>query len=363
MPANPDDGARYAARVAELVAEAEAQLLRRIARALAAGIDEPAWEQAALARLQLLRHQLEADVTVLDRRVAEAIRQALLEAHNTGAALALTDLEHLGLPLDTVPPVDHTLDLAEQAAQQARAAVLGTPELLARVYQDAVHAGASEVLGGKVTRLQAAQHVLDRLVSNGVSGFRDKAGRNWSLTSYVEMAVRTTAGQAAVAAHTSALASAGIDLVIVSDSPRECPTCRPWERKVLSLSGQVGAVILPSATGGKPVHVQVEATLDQATAAGLQHPNCTHSLSAYLPGATSMAPARHDADGYDAKQRQRAMERRIREWKRRQALALDDATAARAAGKVREWQSALREHVDAHDLKRLRRREQINQAR
>jgi len=162
---------------------------------------------------------------------------------------------------------------AAQAAEQAAQAIRAVPSQLMAVYRQAVQAGVSEVLGGQNTRLQAAQHVLDRLVSNGITGYRDAAGRNWSLTSYVEMAVRTGAGQAAVQGHVDALQSAGVDLVKVSDSPRECPKCRPWEGKVLSLSGQVGAVLVPSAIGEGAVRVDVEDTLEGARGAGFQHPN------------------------------------------------------------------------------------------
>ncbi|MEV7458777.1 hypothetical protein [Streptomyces rubiginosohelvolus] len=37
------------------------------------------------------------------------------------------------------------------------------------------------------------------------------------------MAVRTSVGRAATEAHMTTLAAAGVDLVVVSSSPRECP--------------------------------------------------------------------------------------------------------------------------------------------
>lgn len=363
MPANPDDGARLAARVADIVAEAERALLKRIADALKAGMDAPDWEQQALSRLQLLQRQIRTGMVSLDAQVAEEIRLVLLEAHSTGAALALIDLEKLGIDPATVPPSTATLPLTEQVAAQASVAILSTPALLSGVFQEVVAAGVTEVLGGQVTRLQAAQHVLDKIAVNGITGFKDKAGRNWSLTSYVEMAVRTGAGQAAIDGHLQSLALGGVDLVEVSDSPRECPTCRPWERQILSQSGQVGGIIVPSVLGGKPVRVNVKASVAQARAAGLFHPNCTHSIKAYLAGATKSPPAESDPDGYDAKQRQREIERRIREWKRREAVALDDASATKAGIKVRQWQVELRSHVADNGLKRLTRREQIEHAR
>src|SRR5690606_17214059 len=38
---------------------------------------------------------------------------------------------------------------------------------------------------------------------------------------------------------------------------------------------------------GEMVTVDVAGTVDQAVAAGLLHPNCRHSLSAFLPGITT----------------------------------------------------------------------------
>jgi Phage minor capsid protein 2. len=138
--------------------------------------------------------------------------------------------------------------------------------------------------------------------------------------------------------------------------------CRPWEGKVLSISGNLrGRVELPSMVGEGTVVVDIAGSVDEARAAGLQHPNCTHSLRAFLPGATRR-PARPTANakGYEAKERQREIERQIRKWKEREAAALTDEAKAGAAAKVRAWQKAMRDHLAANpELKRLPYREQI----
>jgi len=69
-----------------------------------------------------------------------------------------------------------------------------------------------------------------------------------------------------------------------------------------------------------------------------------------------------DPEMYEARQQQRSLERGVRQWKTRGAVALDDKAAAQAQAKVREWQGRLREHVAANDLKRLSYREQIGKA-
>lgn len=366
MPASPADGDLYAHRVARLVDDLEATLLRLLSRLLAKDTktEQRTWMLERLAELQWLKTKAQRATAETMATVEQQIVAAILAAYNHGTATAVHDLDGAGYDFTpgSLPATSTALTLAREPTIMVRRAAAMVPEILGAAYQQAVAAGATEVLGGGATRLQAAQRVLDRLLADGIRGFTDARGRRWSLDTYVEMAVRSTTGQAAVAGHVAQLQAVGVDLVVVSDSPRECPLCRPWEGKVLSLSGQVGALILPSATGGDPVTVRVAGTLAEAKAAGLQHQNCAHRVTAYLPGATRLVAAEHDAAGYADKQQQRALERKVREWKRREALALTPEATATARRKVRYWQGRIREHVDANDLKRLRYREQVGNA-
>ena len=363
MPASPADGDRYAQQVARLVDDLEATLLRLLAQLLAKDTktEYRTWAIERLAELQWLKGKAQRATTETFAVVEREIREAILAAYNHGTATAVHDLDRAGYDFTPggLPATTTALTLASEPTVMVRRAAAMVPEIIAAAYSQAVAAGATEVLGGGATRLQAAQRVLDRLLAEGVRGFTDKAGRRWSLDTYVDMAVRSTTGQAAVAGHVAQLEAAGVALVVVSDAPRECPLCRIWESKVLSLSGQVGAVIVPSVTGGDPVTVRVAGTLAEAKAAGLMHANCRHRVTAYLPGATKLAAAEHDPRGYAAGQEQRALERKVREWKRREAMALTPEAAAKARRKVRDWQSRIREHVDTNDLKRLRAREQV----
>lgn len=363
MPASPADGEQYARQVLRVVEDLEARLFTMLRQALKDQPDSPTWEQRRLAEVQRIRQYAARDTRRALIELEDLIRDLVLHAYNHGAALALDDLDELGHPITPggLPAVARSETFRNAAMRSLGGLDRVLPQLLSAAYTEAVAAGAVETLGGSVTRLQASQHVLDRLLSDGIRGFTDAAGRNWSLESYVEMATRTVTGQAAVQGHMDQLQHAGLDLVMVSDSPRECPLCRPWEGKILSIGGHVDGAIAPSAKTGEVVTVKVAGSVADAKAAGLQHPNCTHRLVAYLPGATKIKATAAPA-GYEAKQRQREIERHIRSWKRREQLALTDDAAASARRKVRQWQGALREHVDANDLKRLRHREQIGTA-
>lgn len=358
MPIGPDDGARLAYEAVELVTNAELVLLRQVAARLRQGIDTPAWATEKLAQLQMLRTSMARDLTALDADLARVVNGAVQRAYTMGQAQAVADLDDLGL---AVRLPDAQWNAITALAYDLQATVTGLAPVVLRsvadAYQQAVSAELGSVLTGAQTRRQTAQAVLNRLLGQGITGFRDTAGRNWRLESYVEMAVRTGAGLSAVAGHTDTLIASGQDLVQVIPGPRACPICDTWGGKILSLTGAGLETIGPDG------RVPVAGTLDQARATGFQHPNCRCNIGIYLPGTSSTVVHRPDPAGYEAQQEQRRLERRIRDAKRRDALALDDVAAAKAGRQVRAAQADLRAHLAAHpELKRQPGREQIGRA-
>lgn len=351
MPVSPALAESLAAGVAELYADAERLMLARIARSLGQGLDAPDWAARKLLEIQFLQAQTRRLITALERKAAVEVAVALSEAYNRGSASAAVDLAALvGESLETVVQPLGGLPPVERLVTETLGYVTATSPRILRVvedvYREVVSRAAAQVLLGTQTRRQAAQEALNEFASKGVTGFVDKAGRGWRLESYVEMAMRTGTAKAAVAGHTDRLQEAGQDLVIVSDSPRECDLCRPFEGKVLSISGR------------DPNHLSV----DEARAAGLFHPSCTHSVGLYIEGVTRPMKGTANPEGYEAKEKQRYLERKVRESKRIEAAALDPAAKKAAQAKVRAYQKKLRDHVAENDLKRLPYREQIGKA-
>ena len=107
-----------------------------------------------------------------------------------------------------------------------------------------------------------AEDIQKFLESKQVQRLVDVGGKNWSLGRYAEMAVRTTHQKVHNQAVMNVALDNGYNLVQVSDHARECQLCRPWENKVLSITG----------AGKYP-------SVEEATASGLFHPNCKHSLT------------------------------------------------------------------------------------
>ncbi|MEK8108668.1 phage minor capsid protein [Micromonospora sp. M12] len=358
----------------DLYRTAEQAILREVTRQLLAGIDAQDWAVNRLGALATLRRTVERVLQVVEADGTEQIREALAKAYRSGQAAATTGLPAQLLPrdpdvvraaavvADVVTRAGVIENLASALVQDVGERHSNVLRHVLDVYRTVIQQATAVSVAGGQTRRQASQHAYRRFIDQGLSSFTDSRGRVWRLSSYVEMAVRTVTQRAAVQGQTDRLQTLGLDLVIVSNSPRECERCRPWEGKVLSISGrQRGRTQMASRVGGGTVTVDIAGTVDEARADGLQHPNCTHALRAFIPGATK--PPTGDLanpKGYEAKQRQREIERQIRHWKEREIGALDDVDRAYAVDKIRWWQAEMRGHLATHpELKRLRYRETI----
>jgi hypothetical protein len=350
VPATPDPelALRLAKTIADLYGDAVASLLQTVAKRLGEGIERPGWAERKLVQMDGMRRAALAEVERLQRLVGPVVVEALTAAEAAGAATAVADLAGVESLEVTLGFVGNQRRAIDALVRETLTNVSFTHTRLLRstldVYRTVIsEAGAPQVLAGVATRRQAAQSALNRLAARGVTGFIDSAGRGWEIESYAEMATRTAVGRAQVAGSLQRFQEAGRDLVIVSDAPQECSTCRPWEGRVLSVSGQDRRY--PSVA--------------TATAAGLFHANCRHALGVFLPGVTKRFTGSADPTGDRDRQQQRYLERGVRRWKRVEAVAMDEQSARIARAKEREWQGRLREHVDERHLKRRPERERL----
>lgn len=379
MPVSPAMAEDLAREVRALYDDASAALLEKLAAALEADIESPRWAELKLAAIGNLRTAVEQVAAALQQDADGAVRRALIEAYNRGRQAAVAELGALDIgrelvareTLPNAPAVDR---LAASMAEDMRPLHQRITRAVVDAYRRIVSTVSGGVLLGGMTRRQASQRALDTFAARGITGFIDKAGRSWELGAYAEMAVRSVTGRAAIEGHIDALTEIGIGLVIVSDAPLECPLCRPWEGEVLVINGQSGPHTIRAEHAIQPgglfaptrtVAVHVAGSLVEARGQGLFHPNCRHSLSAFLPGVTTrpQAPPHPHGATYEDTQHQRYLERQVRVWKRRHAAAMDDAARRRANARVREYQARIRALTDAKGLPRKRQREQIGAAR
>lgn len=336
-----------------------------------------AFEREILARI-------EKDLRVFGRDIRRFSDEQIAEAYIRGVRDAKTTASRLGQPTDTrapIPgrqvfapvPVNATASAVQQlttAGLSAHAGYVGafqqavindgatmqmmilreTRDVLRNIQIEASRAQFLEA--DTLTRRGFTQGILDRIATDGIPAVRYADGRMVSVEAYSEMVARTTLGNCARQGGLNRSAEMGNDLVRMSTHARSSPMCEPWEGGVYSQSGS------------SDKYPDLQTAIDE----GAFHPNCKHSLNPYYegispelqPDGTPEENLLGNSVTYEAEQQQRYYERGIRQWKRREAVALTPEQAERAKSKVAEWQGKQREHLTENPyLRRQYQREQI----
>lgn len=377
MAISPKQEEQLAIEIRRIYMDAEIRLLEMIARRLVSGPGDVAkWQTEKMNQLSGVIREAQQIVGGVNRKIPKAIEKIMELAYLAGETSAADDLAEAlkaikeGEPIpddiqmalfpgDPDPSIDIDATMAtftgintgaiEALAGATAETLVATSVPIVRnvddIYRRVVTTVVGSPLTGVETRREATQRILDGFAKSGVRVFDGK--RTWNIASYSEMATRTAIGQASVQGHLNKMDQMGFDLVQVSDHHEECDLCRPWEGKILSRSG------------GHPKYK----SLDEAIRAGLFHPNCGHRLNTYFEGLTKALTKTKDPEGYEQRQYQRYMERSIREWKRRAALAQTDKAKQTANNKVQEWNDRMAAFIDDTGRRRKREREQNKRAR
>lgn len=378
MAISPNYSERLALEIRRIYEDAEIRLLQLIAKRLVSGSGDVAeWQREKMNQLAVVLRDIQRIMVGTNREIPKAIEKVIELAYLAGDESAVRDLTEaleaikdgedmpediqmvlFGGEIDPEFDIDTTMatftGINTGAVEAIAAATVGeltdmAVPIVRRVddlYRQTVLSVVSSPLTGVETRREATQRILDSFAKNGITHYR--GGRNYNIASYSEMATRAAIGQASVQGHINKMQEMGFDLVQVSDHKEECDLCRPWEGKILSVSGN------------DPDHEP----LSKATSAGLFHPNCGHRLNTYFKGLTTTLEKTEDPDGYKERQTQRYLERGIREWKRRVALAEGNPDAKkRAEAKLAEWNSRMSEFIADTGRRRKREREQNVRAR
>lgn len=338
MPIAPNALEAQARALLDLYAQAERQMLRRMARRLISGTGASIWAQRKYAELSAMRNELQHIVAALEKQASTLRGDLLSRAYDLGESTFSRDLRALGIARKLAVP-DSRLHGLVAIESELNGRMSAFHRRILREANDGYRRiiGESVALAstGALSTREAVAQAMQRFARAGVSGFWDKNGRRWGMAEYAEMATRTGMMNAALAGYTADAQANGEDLVIITDHSDECPLCTPWENRVLSLTG---------AQRGRP---DCAGTLSEARAAGLFHPNCLHSFSVYVPGLTIVGGGdrqtpEQNAQGYANRQKLRGMERSVRKWKRMQAAATTPEEERRCKAYVDRWQSEIR---------------------
>lgn len=334
-----------------IYSDAEDKMLKAVAKRVAKGIKKEGWNETKLKDTQLLKQEIEKILGDTEKLSSSKISNGIIEAYKLGKqevgdtkTAHVTVLDEMDIPMNLKMQVLATNNLLSNASFQ----VLRKSN---DAYQKVMANATTGLLAGTDTRIQATQKMLNEFASKGITTFVDKAGRNWDLASYSEMAVRTVTHNAARQGHFDRQIEVGEDLVKVSRIGTTCPICQRWQGVVLSISGN------------HPKYHSIE----EAKSSGLFHQNCKHIYNLFIeeldgPGKVEPDPYNPNTQSskmYEQTQKQRANERNIRYWKKRKALAITPEEEAKCNEHIKKWQYKNLIHCSKHGLRRQYAREGV----
>lgn len=200
----------------------------------------------------------------------------------------------------------------------------------------------------------ACKAAVREMVDAGVTGFVDKAGRHWSPEAYTAMVIKTNIGNAATQAVLDRNAEYGNSLISVRTNATARPGCAPWQGTIIDMSGEGGT--FTDGSGGS-VYAYPVGDTSYGDAAGIFGVNCNHTPP--IPFVAGSSTVRHagsvdpetSAANYELTQKQRKLERAVRQAKREAAMHAatgNTQAAAEARNKVRQRQAAVKQLVDAN---------------
>lgn len=220
-----------------------------------------------------------------------------------------------------------------------------------------------QVSSGAMSYTQAIRDAVIGVTDQGLSAINYASGRREQLDVAMRRTVLTGVSQTAGQLQIARADEMGSDLVQTSAHVGARPEHQVWQGQIFSRSGN------------SKEYPNFVASTGYGTGAGLCGWNCRHSFYPYFEGISENAYSKAELESYanktvtyqgqeismyDATQKQRAIERKIRFWKRR-AGALDaaglDSTVEGA--KVREWQAQMRDFTKQTGLIRQRERERV----
>ena len=333
------------------------------------------WETWKLAELGQLTQENARIINEETRRVPEEIRKALDEV----SKIALADIERAireaiakgaieEAPADSVQNL--LRDLSGQAVDDANLVntvmlqssqsaylqavnnmVMWENQILdAAAAQKTLNDAATAVTIGTETRRQALQKAISQMADKGIYGFVDRAGRHWSPEAYMNMDIRTTVHNAAIQSIRVRQEDYGSDIFQVSSHAGARPLCYPYQGKFYSWGS--GSGTFSDGAGVQHAYAPLDST-SYGQAAGLFGINCGHYPMPQIPNVTFPQDKKIESKAendrlYQESQEQRALERRIRDAKRKQAAfqaaGLPEA-ADRQRALVRQRQAAMREFI------------------
>ena len=266
------------------------------------------WRIETLQQAGYLLEDIQREIAKATEKQIEEIAQAMEDAGVR--ALEYDDAIYRQAGLDPAPLVQSPQMIA--IMQRGYEATVGewynftrtTAEASQQIFIKACDKAYNLAISGAVSSSQAVREALEDVVRDGVyvqypSGHRD------TIETATARAVRTGIAQASGEIQIARMNEFSCDLVIVSSHLGARPSHAEWQGKIYSRTGD-GYPDFKSSTG-------------YGTVTGLKGANCRHSFSPWFEGMGNpfdQYDSEENKKAYELSQKQRTMERRIRNTKR-----------------------------------------------
>ncbi|MFD1466482.1 phage minor capsid protein [Lapidilactobacillus mulanensis] len=221
---------------------------------------------------------------------------------------------------------------------------------VAKTYQQIIKETTADVLSGLKTPDRALADTIYKWRNRGITPVMiDKGGHQWSLEGYARTVIDTTTNRAFQVVRDTAASDNGIDTFVMSSHAACRPACAPIQGKLVTTRRE-----------GFKAEGEWFEPLDNhgyGEPGGTFGINCSHIKWSYIPGANTndqeQFNPKESVEKYKWQQKQRALERKVRESKRNEELADqlgDEDGKAKFGLQKLKYQSALRKIVDDHDF-------------
>lgn len=222
-------------------------------------------------------------------------------------------------------------------------------------FEHALDQAYLSVSSGAFSFADAVKTAVNDLGKNGIRWIDYPTGAHRRADSAIRNALRTGVNQTAARCQEQNLDEMDCNLVETTSHMGARPEHAKWQGMLFWLKTPVnGLQNFYEATG-------------YGTGAGLCGWNCRHNFFPNFDGELSFEHYDEEANAkqYELEQEQRYNERKIREWKRRQAVnKAGGVDNTREAKKVRAWQKRQADFLKAHpDMKRNYARESISNSK
>ncbi|HET6502107.1 MAG TPA: phage minor capsid protein [Amycolatopsis sp.] len=260
---------------------------REIALQVEAAINAGNLNLAGQRRLQLAR--VIATLDQLGAYVDPTARQLVADAYQQAAARTVDQITALNITAPEIPGAFAGVSTEAVAALQRSITgkLTAARDTVGRQVDD-IYAREGRrialraILGADGSPQAARRQLALSLRQQGLTGFVDKAGKNWKLDTYSEMVARTVTREAVAQGAMDRMASHGITIARWSTHGDACPICTPWLGRLVSLDGTTS-------------DFDGEAVADLGSTPGVPaHPNCKCTLS---PVATRIEQIRRELAG------------------------------------------------------------------